>query len=1074
MNVVYNKVVVFIQVLIIVSLFFLLTSAAKQKVNVCHLKSYCTQGRKASCCYEWPVHNFSKLATSNMVLHVSPGKYNLNSNIQITAVKNFIINGNDAKFICNNSKSGFYFSVINSSSIHIVNVKFIGCGQIIEHSTNSTKSAAVYLLDTSSVNMTNVVFQNNCGYGIIGINVVGETVFKNVNISQRNTNAYCHYQKQIQNGGIMWSYNRSVTQNTAIFSINGLNIHGITNNGNVSSSNSPVVSLILHNQKSIVNIHHVIIANVTSTNVPLVFISILSINTTVVNVSYNSYQNNNVSSVLNVINSDNSSVFVINLSNNSFYNNTIREYLVSFSNVTPLFDGFTLFESNKANVIMGFNKYMTLNQKAVVSFSYNRPSPLKQTFHRFIIERWDEASKECPLQVNSNRNLMYTSIKFCDNKGYFREVYVHSFLHNCIWNSKNITGEYSPVLETLYKYIIRTCENTTRTIKFGKENDICQCDSNNSCLVYKPPKPVYPGQSVAINLHYFRSSHNLLVDTKNDNNPFEDIAPTCDVLPKCDTLYYRCTKLSYSVELNATSSGKCLILLSTTKHLVYVLHITTSNCPTGFSLDSDGKCDCNPKLQNRLEGITCNISDETFKLPPNSWISTTNSNEIIYATYCKYGYCLQTPTRISLHTPDDQCLASRSGISCGQCKNGLSTMLGSRACRRCSNNGLFFIILFAVAGILLVLSLFVLNLTVANGDIYGFIFFVNVLSVNSSETFATNYVLVALSNLDWGIETCFYDGMTAYVATWLQFIFPVYVVLIVAGLVIASRYSTKIEKLTRTKVIPVIATLLLLPYNKVMIITFSGLFSYTTIHHLNSRKTEVYWAIDTNIPLFGTKHLFLFIFCALILLFVIIPINVLLLFTKSFYQFKFVSKYLKPFLDAYQAPFKDECRYLLGLELLLRVVVYMVYHFFGRQAAAIYITIILIYTAYICWLKPFKSLLKLFIYLLYIIYLGMLTILFLHYSIINMKPNEKFKVIFRIVVGVGFVEFMIIVGYHVWKDVLCHFKCFEKCYQHFKLNYLAFISHTTNQDTATESQESFNCSRNYQEYRDFFEFKVNV
>ena len=56
------------------------------------------------------------------------------------------------------------------------------------------------------------------------------------------------------------------------------------------------------------------------------------------------------------------------------------------------------------------------------------------------------------------------------------------------------------------------------------------------------------------------------------------------------------------------------------------------------------------------------------------------------------------------------------------------------------------------------------------------------------------YVLILLS-----IEMCFYDGMTAYIATWLQFIFPLYLLLIVLGLVMASRYISRVEKITRKK-----------------------------------------------------------------------------------------------------------------------------------------------------------------------------------------------------------------------------------------------------------------------------------
>ena len=101
-------------------------------------------------------------------------------------------------------------------------------------------------------------------------------------------------------------------------------------------------------------------------------------------------------------------------------------------------------------------------------------------------------------------------------------------------------------------------------------------------------------------------------------------------------------------------------------------------------------------------------------------------------------------------------------------------------------------------------------------------------------------MLILLSNLDLGIEMCFYDGMTAYVATWLQFIFPLYLLLIVLGLVMASRYISRVEKITRKKVIPVIATLYLLSYNKIMMVTFRRLFSYNSIGYLYSGRTKLY------------------------------------------------------------------------------------------------------------------------------------------------------------------------------------------------------------------------------------------
>ena len=76
--------------------------------------------------------------------------------------------------------------------------------------------------------------------------------------------------------------------------------------------------------------------------------------------------------------------------------------------------------------------------------------------------------------------------------------------------------------------------------------------------------------------------------------------------------------------------------------------------------------------------------------------------------------------------------------------------------------------------------------------------------------------------------------------------------------------------------------------------------------------------MDTDIQLFQIHRMLLFIFCEVVFLFVIIPINALLLFTKRCYCFKFVGRYLKPFLDTYQAPFKDTFHFHLGLELFLR------------------------------------------------------------------------------------------------------------------------------------------------------------
>ena len=100
-----------------------------------------------------------------------------------------------------------------------------------------------------------------------------------------------------------------------------------------------------------------------------------------------------------------------------------------------------------------------------------------------------------------------------------------------------------------------------------------------------------------------------------------------------------------------------------------------------------------------------------------------------------------------------------------------------------SNLYLLLLIVFALAGLLLIIFLITLNLTVSEGTINGIIFYANIVHINRSIFFPSTEanplaIFIAWLNLDLGIETCFYNGMDAYAKAWLQFVFPVYIWLI--------------------------------------------------------------------------------------------------------------------------------------------------------------------------------------------------------------------------------------------------------------------------------------------------------
>ena len=183
-----------------------------------------------------------------------------------------------------------------------------------------------------------------------------------------------------------------------------------------------------------------------------------------------------------------------------------------------------------------------------------------------------------------------------------------------------------------------------------------------------------------------------------------------------------------------------------------------------------------------------------------------------------------------------------------------------------------------------------------------------------------------------------------------------------------------------------------------MIVTFKGLFSFVRIHYLSSGETKIYWPLDTDISVSNWKFILLFLFCGIVLVILIIPTNIVLLFTRKCYRFRFVAAYLRPFIDVYQAPFKDKYRYFLGFELFLRAVVYIVKFINTHYAAAIFCALNILYVAYLSWHKPFKNNFSMLLYLLYIFLLGGLTIIFMQYKVLYTGPSEIFEKILNVLV----------------------------------------------------------------------------
>ena len=368
---------------------------------------------------------------------------------------------------------------------------------------------------------------------------------------------------------------------------------------------------------------------------------------------------------------------------------------------------------------------------------------------------------------------------------------------------------------------------------------------------------------------------------------------------------------------------------------VYV-NVTLLDCPPGFQLTvKTGRCDCIKALIDI--GISaCSIYNSTPYITRrgNQWIKPTSSQDgILFSKFCPFNYCNQRVISLNLSDPDKQCAFNHTGILCGACPPELSLAIGSSRCLECySNYHTLLLIAFTAAGVALVLIMKIVDMTVATGTINGLIFYSNIVWANQSvffppqsQTSALLHLLktfIAWLNLDLGIETCFIQHLDGYWKTWLQFAFPAYIWLIAGLIILVSHYSTTATKIFGNNSVPVLGTLFLLSYAK-LLRTILVVFEFTMLEHPVGTKTV--WSFDGNIPYFSLKHSFLFTAAMLFLLALWLPYTFVLLFIQCLRRhshhrlLRWVNQ-LKPLFDSYLGPLKVQHHYWIGLGLLARIV----------------------------------------------------------------------------------------------------------------------------------------------------------
>ena len=576
-------------------------------------------------------------------------------------------------------------------------------------------------------------------------------------------------------------------------------------------------------------------------------------------------------------------------------------------------------------------------------------------------------------------------------------------------------------------------ENVTGTPISSNPLNICFCTNGETdCSEVKRSIQVKPGELFNLSLitvgQFDMPVPSLVKATTSDDNA--TIIYTSRMNNgSCSDFGLRLLSEGKHTVLTLSPDGPC----ADVSNLHKTVEVTLEPCPPGFEPEGN-QCKCEKRLLELKSSIDCDIDTGLIERPGYSWIQPILDKNLTYSGFilrreCPFDYCISPLTKtvflnFSMETNDNQCDTHRTGTLCGRCKEGYSLTLNHFQCKICSNEYISLVLGFGFAGVALIAVLLALHMTVAAGTINGLILYANIVNICRDVflPFRKTHVnpltvFIAWVNLDFGIPTCFYNGLDAYAYAWYQLVFPFYLWLLVGVIVFISKVSAKAGKIFGSNPIAVLATVILMSFTKLLDGAIRVL-SHRVLEYPDG-STATVWSHDGNLAFFEGKHGALAAVSVCILVFLLLPYIFLLTFgyhlqaysgKKGFFWFN----RLKPVLDAYYAPYKKRTRYWTGFLLFARTCLFFTFLFDDITFNYIALEVSSLFTsiAVIAWLSN-RLYERFYIDVLeasFILNICILTTATFHVR----KTQGNQVIVTYLSIGTAFVESIGIVMFHLW------------------------------------------------------------
>ena len=480
---------------------------------------------------------------------------------------------------------------------------------------------------------------------------------------------------------------------------------------------------------------------------------------------------------------------------------------------------------------------------------------------------------------------------------------------------------------------------------------ICNCSDNDggvasNCTAWGE-LVVYPGQTLTLSVKLIGdmgiSLENVMyiqLETSRFANDTKVYVPL--LLHSTHVLNHGCNRLTIPPFPSKDDHNWVLQLMvplfPDRNHNIFLfeyIETRTLDCPIAYHLVETNhltSCTCYELLQ---ENVKCLLEIQQFTLPKHYWIGTEEEQEenltakVLLSNNCPQIYCATATEEInvSLSKPDKQCKHGRIGVLCGQCPKGKSVVYNSYTCKDCSNWSILLLIPLLIAGPVLIALICCLNLTISVGTINGFLFYLNIISINADVlTIGTGDRTPGRRALELVpfAEICFYNGMDEFASTLLTYLFPVYLLTLVGLICLLPKCKWvnmhKINRRIGPRITPVLSTVILLSYTQLTeSVVHSLLFVEVYITNSNTTTSRLVWMFDGSLEYFHSpKHIVLACLALLVLMCFLLPVTVIAIFGDLFRRFSRGPWYMN-FLDSFHGAFRFRFGFWIGIRILLRI-----------------------------------------------------------------------------------------------------------------------------------------------------------